>query len=280
METMPEMSKQEKDVLDGLRGLVNYTTEHLKPVDMTKITLKQNLLMAMFAPINQYTEAICELCTSRRPSPANVILRSIVEAWINSLYVLGHPNDKAGYLFAIEDSYYRRGFATEALAFYSRYPKQMFLPPDFLNDLLEKTEDELKEYKDKKGIYFENKGEFNKKWGSLLSRAQWVDTRNKKRQGDKAGGVENTYLVAYKYLSEYTHLSMRGLEHFIKRDENGESYLIDKNPDGADAVLATTYTIYLHFAQKLKQYGIVDCSFSEYFKFFRETVKFTVSKKS
>ncbi|MBI2310768.1 hypothetical protein HYU90_03050 [Candidatus Collierbacteria bacterium] len=278
MDTLPELSVKEKEMLDGIAQLVDFTTNGLMdhPINKNSLSVKQTLLLAMFAPINSYTEAIFELCGKSRPDAANVILRSIVEGWINSIYVLGHPNNKTAYMFAIEDSYYRRGFAIEALCFYKRYPKQQsnIITDEFLMDLLNKSTSELETYRVKQRISFKNKEEFKAKWGTLLSRAQWVDARLRKKQGDRAGGIEHTYLLAYRLLSEYAHLSMRGLEHFRVKGNNEESIILDKNPKGIDLVLATTFTIYLHFAKRLKQYKLVNCSFSKFEKFFREKVTF------
>ena len=50
-----------------------------------------------------------------------------------------------------------------------------------------------------------------------------------KRQKDKAGAMENLYLLVYKYFSEYTHLQMRGLQHFWIKTPKGDTLLIDKN---------------------------------------------------
>ncbi len=280
MHKLPELSEKEKVLLVGLAELVDFTKDRLldHEIRKNKLNVKQTILLAMFAPINCYTEAVHDLAKASRPDGAKVILRSIVEGWINSMYILGHPNDKAAYLFTIEDSYYRRGIAIDTESFYSRFPGQRstLIPRSKLRELLVLVDGELETFRKKFGICYKNKKEFKKRWGSLKDRARWVDERLKKKQGNNAGGFEHTYLMVYRYFSEFAHLSMRGLEHFRKKDDQGEEWMIlDKNPDSIDMVLATTYTIYLHFAERLKQRKLINGSLTKFQSFFKEKVHFT-----
>jgi hypothetical protein len=217
------------------------------------------------------------LCGDRRPDAAIVVLRSIVEGWINSMYILGHPNEGKAYLYAIEDAYYRRGLAIGFENFYKIYPKlrTTSMTRKAVRGIQDQANKDLETFKTKRKISFKNKKAFKKAWGSLLSRAQWIDKRLYKRQKDQAGGFEHTYLLVYKYLSEYTHLSMRGLEHFWKKGSSGDSLILDKNAERIDLVIATTYTIYLHFAKRLRQYKLISGSFAEYDKFFKEKISFS-----
>ena len=98
-----------------------------------------------------------------------------------------------------------------------------------------------------------------------------------KRQKDKAGAMENLYLLVYKYFSEYTHLQMRGLQHFWIKTPKGDTLLIDKNPNNINHVLVSTFLMYLYFANRLKQYKLVDCNFYKYITFFDKEIR---SKKT
>lgn len=277
MDKLPKLTPENQKILETLAELVNFTKDELtkNPIYKDKLTLKQLLVINMFTAVNSYTEAIFELCKQSRPDAASVILRSITEAWINSVYILSFPNNKFLYLFAIEDSYYKKALVQLFKEFYKKYPNQrsVLLTESELKKMAKKAEDELKVYETKLGISFKNKEEFDKKWSSLLHRAIETDKRLKKRQKDKAGGMELTHLMVYKYLSEYTHLSIGGLKHFWIEDQSGEEFLIlDKNPSGMELVLATTYAFYLYFAGRLKHYGIVTCSFAKYNTFFIKNI--------
>ena len=69
-------------------------SEFTKKIKLDSLSLKQELLYFNFIAVNNYSEAIYILCKDMRPYPAIVILRSIVEAFINTAYILTHNSDK------------------------------------------------------------------------------------------------------------------------------------------------------------------------------------------
>ncbi len=277
MNELPKLSEENQKILNTLAELINYTKEELvkKTIVKSELSPKQYYVLSAFAAINSYTEAIFELCKQSRPDAAIVILRSISETWINSHYILGSPNNNPLYHYVIEGSYYKVTVVNELQSVYSKYPhlRPSTFPDSILDKMRELPLKELEKYKDSLNISYENKDEFRKVWGSLYDRASRVDKRLKKRQKTKNGGVEHMYTLVYRYLSEYTHLPITGLQHFWVKDTAGEeSLLLDKNPDRIDLVLATAFTFYLYFATRLKQYKILNCSFKTYNKFFVEDI--------
>lgn len=272
----PKLNEYDQNVLNELAEMVNFVKDELvkRTIYKHKLTPKQTLVISMFAAVNSYTEAIFELCKQSRPEAAIVILRSIVEAYINSNFVLGYPNNKLLWIFAIEDSYYRKSFVQLQQEYYTRCPKQRgkILIKKKLKELQLLIEKELQDYSSKLGISFKNKGEFDQAWRNLIDRAQSVDKRLAKRQKDRAGGLESTYLLVYKYFSEYTHLQMRGLQHFWIKTDNGDSLLIDKNPENMSHVLAMTYILYLYFSNRLKQYKLIENSLHKFIVFFDKQI--------
>lgn len=284
MDRIPKLSEQDQNVLKELAEMVNFVKDELtkQTIYRRELKPKQTLVISMFAAVNSYTEAIFELCKQSRPEAAIVILRSIVEAYINSNFVLGYSNNKLLWIFAIEDSYYRKSFVQLQEEYYKRYPKQRgkILTKKKLKELESLIEKELQTYGSKLGISFKNKGEFDKVWRNLIYRAQSVDKRLKKRLKDKAGELEKTYLLVYKYFSEYTHLQMRGLQHFWTKTDKGDILLIDKNPGNINHVLATTYILYLYFANRLKQYKLINCSLSKFANFFDNQINRKASRVS
>lgn len=270
-----KLSEHDQKKLEAFEIMVNAVKDDFisRPIYRNKLTPKQTLLVTMFAAVNSYTEAIFELCKQGRGEAANVIMRSVTEAFINSNYIFSYPNDKKLHLFAIEDSYYKRSFVCVMNDYFSRYPKQR--SASWSRKIMKEMEDipkkELIEYAEKVGISFENKDEFDQAFGSLLSRAKEVDERLHKKQKDKAGGIEKVYILAYKYLSEYAHLSMRGLQNFWQKTKDGDTLVIDKNPDNLTLVLDTSYILYLYFAERLKQYGLIEISLHSFEQESKET---------
>ena len=281
MDKEAKLSTKDQEILEKMAEMVNFIKGEFtkRPIYKHKLTPKQTLVVTMFAAVNSYTEAIFELCKQSRPEAAIVILRSLIEAWINSNYVLGHPNENLLWVFAIEDSYYRGSLVDQIKDLYKRYPKlrSKWHPRKKLKEMRSITENELNAYKSKLGISFKNKEEFDKAWGRLKSRAQHIDRRLNKKSKGKAGGIEHTYILVYKYFSEYVHLQMRGLQHFWVRGKMGDTLILDKNPSHLTHVLVTTYIMYLYFASRLKQYKLIDSSLSRFGTYFKNELTKAIS---
>lgn len=236
--------------LEVLAEMINTgSDEFLSEIELDKLSLKQELLYINFAVVNSYSEAIFKLCSDLRPFPANVLLRSIIESFINTAYILTHNSDKRALLFSLDDSYYRKGLGNEIITFLKKYPK--FQKENFNIEIFEqglnKIDEEIEMYKSKFGLVFSNKKEFERAYPSLIERAKAVDRRIGKPN------FEHTYILVYRYLSEFGHLSMRGLDHFIKRDSGGNHEILASQHSDVDPVISMTYTIYLFFLDQLKK---------------------------
>lgn len=221
-----------------------------KPIQLTELSLKQQLLYLNFAAVNNYSEGIYKLCADLRPFPAIVVLRSIVEAFINTGYILTHNSDKRAILFTMEDSYYRNGLVKEIIVFLNKHPK--FETSDFNRTLLKKAfgkiDLEIELYKKKFKINYASKDDFKKDYHtSLLERAKSVDKRL------KSPNFEHAYILAYRYFSEFGHLSMRGLDHFVVKDEKGNHEVIASQHSEVGHIISMTYVIYLYFLSELKK---------------------------
>lgn len=224
--------------------------EFAKEIEITNLSLKQTLLYLNFAAVNNYSEGIYKLCSDLRPFPAIVILRSIVEAYINTGYILTHNSDKRAVLFSMEDSYYRKGLVNEVITFLDKYPK--FEKDDFtrknLKPALEKIDNQIEIYKKRYKLNYANKKDFEKDYHkNLLERAKAADRRIRRPD------FEHTYIFVYRYFSEFGHLSARGLDHFVIKDQGGNHEVIASQYHEMDHVVSMTYTIYLYFLSELRK---------------------------
>lgn len=245
------MSEKDKKLLDFLAEMVNAGTNEITKGDKTTdLSLKQKLLYINFAAINNYSEGIYKLCADLRPFPAIVILRSIVEAFINTAYILTHNSNKRAILFSMEESYYKKGLINEFLVFLNKYPK--FEKDDFtrenLKSGLERIDKQVEFYKKKYKLNYLNRKDFEKDYHiTLLERAKAVDRRIGRPD------LEHTYLLAYRYFSEFGHLSAKGLNHFIVKDPTSNHEIIASRHDEVGHIISMTYTIYLYFLSELKK---------------------------
>lgn len=256
-----KLSDDDQQSLEKLALLINSVKNDFtdREIHLDKLNPKQTLLVAMFSAVNSYVEAIFELCKQGRTEAAIVIMRSLIEAYVNSNYILSYPSNKNLYLFAMEDSYYRRSLVDILNDFFARYPQRdrQELTVEQLKKMRAIPEKELRDYEENLNMHFEKKKDFDRAFGTLLDRAKEVDQRQKKRQKKSAGAIENVYILVYKYFSEYAHLSMRGIQHFWIKDSDGNTLIIDRNPDNIDLVLPTVFIMYLYFADRLKQRGFI-----------------------
>lgn len=259
--TKNNLSEKEVEIIQHLVSAINEVKFELssKSFDFKKLNPKQIYLITIFGAVNCYTEGILELCKMGRPDPSIPILRSLTEAWINSLYILTNSKNKSLYLYSIEDTYNRKASIQLYREFYKKYPKQkVIFNEQGLSKLEKKLENELKVYETNLGMKFLNKKEFDIAYGKLIDRARIVDNRLKKRKPDNSGSIEHNYLIVYKHLSEFTHLSMRGISNFLKEEDQNKALIMDRNYSDIEQILTTLYLYYLYFANKLKYYKLIN----------------------
>ncbi len=144
-----QIKLEEADVnrLKSLAEMINMGSGWFtKEINLDDLSHKQLILYLNFGAVNNYAEAIYVLCSDMRPFPAIVVLRSIVEAYINTAYMLTHNSDKRIVLFSMEDSYYRKGLSEEFKKFlhtYPEYEKERF-DSDILEEGIKITKKEVK----------------------------------------------------------------------------------------------------------------------------------------
>jgi len=250
------MDSKEKNklLLNYLRNLVQYGGDIMEknPQILEKLSLKQTYLYVLFAAINSYSEAILVLCENYYPDAAIVIIRSIVEAYIRSVYVLSHNSDNRLIFLSLNDSFNRAGWGKELSIFIKKYPKKKgdILNNAFLSNLKNKTNAEIKIYEKKLGKDRKELKSISDKQKNLLSLTRIADKRFKK------GDFEYTYHVAYRYLSSYAHLSVRGINNFLFKKKGGYGLIAGKSKD-IGLVIKTNYIIYLYFLDTLKKRKLI-----------------------
>lgn len=252
------LTDKDRHQLKLLAGMIDAgANEFLKDINIDTLSLKQFLLYLNFAAVNSYSEAIYKLCLDMRPFAAIVILRSIVEAFINSGYILIHNSDKRVILFSMEDSYYRKGLSNEMITFlgkHSQFEKGRF-NRIWLRKGINKIDKELDVYRKKHGFQFKSKKDFRKKYHTnLLDRARTTDRRLKNPN------FEHMYILVYRYFSEYAHLTARGLNHFVKKYPNHYEIIVGQYNE-VGHIIGTVFTIYLYFLSELKKRKMLRKSF-------------------
>lgn len=264
-----KLNINDQQKLNALAEIINeVSNEFTIKTIIDNLSIKQQLLYLNFVVVNSYSEAIFKLCIDFRPLPANVILRSLVESFINTAYVLTHNSNKRALLFTLEDSFYRKGLATEVITFLKKYPqfeKGEFNSQSFGKALIN-IQREIDFYKSRYNLDYKNRKDFVKDYPALIDRAKAVDNRINKPD------FEHIYTLVYRYLSEFGHLSMRGLNNFVIKDLNGNFEMIASQHNDISVVISMTYTIYLYFVDQLKKRKILrnNFPFSKFDKYWKK----------
>jgi hypothetical protein len=274
-------SKKSQKLLEILAEMMDSSIDALneEEIQMNSLSLKQTYLILVFGVVNSYSEAVFELCKQYRPRPAILLLRSILEAWINIAYFLSHNSDNRLLALMMHDSFSKLGLVEEMDKFASKYPhivEGSAISKQSITVLKESVAQELKSYK-KVGLEFSSKSKLEEVdffETSLLERARRADARYKGSDPSRTQHpFEYQYLVVYRYFSDFTHINLKGTDAFVNRTQAGYDLLASQTNDGVEMELVTLFVIYLSFLNKLKDYKIVSVpKLNSFNRFFNEVL--------
>jgi hypothetical protein len=265
MSELLDHSQKSQDLLKILAEMMNSSLEALNhaEIQMSVLNLKQTYLILIFGVVNSYSEAVFELCKQHRPKPAMVLLRSILESWINSAFFLSHNNENRLFALMMYDSFTQLGLVNELDVFSRKYPwlvKNSVISKENISKMRDKVENDLELYR-KKGLKFKTKKDlesapfFEK---HLIERAKKADMNQKGSYSGKSNHpFEHQYLMVYRYLSDFTHVSLIGTNNFVVKTEEGYDLIASQSNENVEMQLVTLFVFYLSFINKLKQYKIV-----------------------
>jgi hypothetical protein len=252
--------------------LLNYGNAKLAnyPFVLNKHRLRKQLLHLMMAATQSYSEAIFKLLDSPvYDKAAEVLYRSITENLINLNYLYSVRSEHNAVIFLAVSLIERNNFSRDYKDIMKKYPSWNLEfannknETDWDNFILKNTQT-INEYEKRFGV------KLPQKYPDLKTRAIACDTNLKQKGKLKQGNcLELSYVQFYRFFSQISHLSMPGLERFMRFDTLGNSKIvIDGDDKDSLRVLAITYIHYfviLRFTlQILKIY-----SGEEYKKFSR-----------
>ena len=190
------------------------------------------------------------------------MIRSLLEVFINTRYILDTNSNKRLILFHLADAQSRATFSSEMLDFTKRYPNfgsrdNQLTNRDFLQKQLDTAQDEISNLKKHYKIKIKNK------LPNLLERAKANDSKTKKEKGT----FEYNYQTIYRFFSNYAHLTSRGINSFLNpRPDGGYDLITGKSVDIGPAV-STSYAVYLFYLENLMKWHIIKkSSLAKYIK--------------
>ncbi len=273
----PETLELQKIIRDMMKSSIH--TFDNKKIYVSQLTLKQIYLLQNFGVIHSYGEAVFELCSQFRPKPALVLLRAMLEVWINMGYFLSHNSNNRLFALIMHDSFEKLGHVEEMEKFSNKYPwvtENSILSPNMLNNMRKKINYDLNKLREK-GLRFSKKKDlenatfFEK---NLLERARIADRRQKGKKNKNAfHPFEHQYQIVYRFLSDFTHVNLSGSNSFIRKNSHSYDLLLGQTSDDIEMELITLFIFYLSFIQKLKQYNIIsNPKLGRYIRYFNKNI--------
>lgn len=243
-----QLNEYQTNLLKNYQQIIAYGNQKMKAVELrrVKVRLKKQVLYFMMCAAQSYSESILRLVSlpTIYDKAAEVLMRSLVELYINLNYIYTGRNQKNALIFIVDSINERIDFAQKYKKFMEKHPTwkipfgKITKPDDwdaFIQDKKREIANGEKHFKIK----------LPKKLPDIRARAIIFDgnlaLRNKLT---KKKSLEYYYVAYYKYFSQIAHLTMPGLERFFTETENGLFLNIDGKPEDLDRVVTISYQFY------------------------------------
>ncbi len=248
-----EMNKENRELLNWLEELTKFADYKLSQINndiKNTDDIKLHTIFTLSFAMNYYVINIKDLLKTNLVLPANILLRSLMEGFINIEYIINEDSELRAAAYVFEDFESRKKNLNNYKNLIIEDPDKSNLIPslstpekcDEKMEELEKEEESLLSIlKNKYKIEVEKK---DLNFLNLFDRA------------DKAN-LKNLYKLLYPYLSGWSHMSASGLKDFIKN--GGDKYLfnVKDSEDDLKNIIETTYRIYFVSIEDLsKQFNI------------------------
>jgi hypothetical protein len=211
----------------------------------------------MYGPFENYTESVILLCDNGKINAASVLLRSLVEAHINIIYMQIGDMKKHLAEAAYEGFKQKVSVCDNFLQLLKKYPNLIshesnsLYNPERLNHMKEfavQGRDSILELNSLDLKYAEDK-------------SYKVDILDKARKCDKAGIIsdkpgffEDTYTLYYRYLSPLAHLNLEGLQHFV---EEVNSEVVYKDGNNLEMIQGMAIGLYAALVKDLYEHQVI-----------------------
>jgi len=220
--------KLKREITELLNNSKDSTYSHL-----------QNYIYFAHHPIFSFTEAILILCENRKSNAAKVLLRTLFEAHIDTIY------------HQVKDSEQRLAFSAKTMfegriimlqeisKLIEKYPNlessdanQIFNIGNLKKAIVDQTEH-------KEAILRANPGLTGTKHLQVKSRL----CEEEKVKNAESGSFERMYSLIYRQLSPVAHLNIDGLQSFVGQDKYGKIFFHDGDDEDFIATQAVDISV-------------------------------------
>jgi len=234
------MNKKNEEAFNYLDSLIEYANGRLSQIN-NKINdsnnVKLHIILQLGLVMNYYVKNI-RIALDNNILAANVLLRSLVEGFINIEYIMQEDSPVRAIAYLFQDFKTREKNVKTYKEIIKKNPSKSNIIPDLsspkkCDEFLEKLSDE------KKSIL----STLNKDFGIKINKEdlKFLNIYNRAVRTN----LESVYKILYPYLSGISHMSASGLKDLIIFDDN--KYLIAPKDDDEETgkILETTFRIYL-----------------------------------
>jgi len=258
-----QLNRYQTTLLKNYQQIIAYGNQKMATVKLErdKVRLKKQILYFMMCAAQSYSESILRLVSPPRiyDKSAEVLMRSLVELFINLNYINSGRSQKNALIFIADSINERIDFANKYQKFMRKYPNWRIpfgniTKPDDWDKFIQEKQQEItageKHFKIK----------LPKKLPDIRGRAMIFDHNLKSRNKlTRKKSLEYYYITYYKYFSQIAHLTMPGLERFLTESEEGVLLHLDGKPEDLDRVVAVSYQLYFvmlrFFLKQFKAYN-------------------------
>lgn len=244
------LSVEQKELVEKLENLLNFGYSKISLGNYTlKMRSRKTILFMMTGVIQSYSGSVLTLLKNGQTNGAEVLLRPMVETFINLNYIFTGRSIENTIRFIADDEYDRRRLGKKVKEFLEKYPgyKTNFDHMDTPNDWSKYIEKRDKALKKINSVYVRRYRKQLKELPSLLDRAIAVDNDIKIRTGKLKNSLEWWYITIYWLFSSLTHQTPRGLNSFIKKEAVGYTFITDGDLDSIERIAITTFCLYYDF---------------------------------
>jgi hypothetical protein len=229
--------KSELKHIENIEVLLDFANQTMSrvPLRYREERLKKIYVYLAFGDIFTKCSALTTLLRESKTIACNVVLRSLVELFINIEYVLADRSNVNLIQFYIEDNNERIRLANKTIDFLIRNPNHVFFggqedTPKHWEDYILKIQKESNKLK----VLAKKKSSL--KLPNLKERAMFVDKVRKTK-------IEWWYIHLYWLFSLDTHGSTRGLEKHLINKDNELYFELEGDIKDIEKVAVTTYMI-------------------------------------
>ena len=230
-----------KEKINFLKSLQEYNVGRLEQVN-DKIydsgNLQRHVILQLGIAMNHYFKSLIEALETFNTIAANLILRSLVEAFINNEYIMKDDTQKRVVAFILDDYRIRKIKLEIIKNLIGTTPEEAELIPEL--STIEKCDKQLEKIKNDE---IKELSYLNDKYDIEIEKSELTFLNIEQRA--KKAKIKDIYNVLYRQLCPVTHLNSSGLKKLIKFENKKYSIILLDHEDEIKKIIPIIYDIFL-----------------------------------